>query len=63
MVVYDNNTGLKIYERYYKNGRLHRDGYKPAMIEYNKDGSISYARYYKNGEFIGMFTCFDNIDS
>ena len=36
-----NNCGGK---RYYSNGKIHRDGYKPAIIEPN--GSL---HFYKNG--------------
>lgn len=36
-------------EAYYKNGKAHRDGDKPAQIWYNRAGETNYEAYYKNG--------------
>jgi len=36
-------------EEYYKDGELHRDGDKPAYIDYYGSGSV-YHKYYKDGE-------------
>ena len=37
-------------ESWHKNGPYHRDGYKPAYIEYNIYGEAVRFGYYTNGE-------------
>ena len=45
---YHVDGGVK-YEYYYKDGRVHRDGDKPAWVRYYEDGGVKYEYYYKDG--------------
>lgn len=48
---FDEDGKLYIEKYYNEDNRIHRDGDKPAIIKYNKDGSILYENYCKNGLF------------
>lgn len=50
VVKLDSGTGLMV-ERYYRNGRLHRDDDKPAVIEYDPSSKqVMREQYFQNGK-------------
>jgi antitoxin component YwqK of YwqJK toxin-antitoxin module len=53
-VITINNLTNEFWEKqWHKNGKLHREGNKPAVIYWNKQGEISHLYFCKNGLFNG----------
>ncbi len=44
-----NNNGIIVIQKYFKEGKLHKDFNEPAFICYNKDGTISSQIWFKDG--------------
>ena len=51
-VIWYRRDGSIEAERWYKDGKYHREGGKPALILYRKDGSISSESWYKDGKYV-----------
>ena len=48
--VYYYENGEKMYEEWFRNGQLHREGNKPAYIKYYENGKKEYETWWKNGQ-------------